>query len=163
MFCFALRDKFSIWRQNSFYWLLMARQVLAFYDMRSITDGATEIFFALKLLLLYVMITAYHSHFGIPNELVRIIIIMKVYFWVGVAICFKLENNNIEFTQLLKKHFAIILTFTIISFFINFLITLIIRFFQEELVKYLNSKIEQQEMFESILYNLEERIISIDD
>ena len=42
------------------------------------------------------------------------------------------------------------------------MITLVIRYYQEELVKYLYSKIQQQEMFESILQNLEECIISID-
>ena len=94
-FYIAKRDKYSIWRQNIFYWLLLVRQLIGFFDFRTIKDDDTEIFFVIKVLLIYVMISAYHSNFGISNELIRIIIIMIVYFWVGIALFHKQENSNI--------------------------------------------------------------------
>ena len=128
-FYIAKRDKYSIWRQNIFYWLLLVRQLIGFFDFRSIKDDDTEIFFALKVLLIYIMITAYHSNFGISNEFIRIIIIMIVYFWVGIALFHKQENSNIKINELIEKHLVSILIFTFCSFFLNFSITLIIRFF----------------------------------
>lgn len=139
----AIQDKFSVWRQNCFFWMLMIRQIFAFFNFQSVDEGAKEIFFALKVLLLYVMITVYHSHFGIPYEIVRIVVIMLVYFFVGVAICQKSETEGHQFIDLMNKHLASILTFTFFCFFINFTITLVIRYYQEELVKYLYSKIQQ--------------------
>ena len=128
-FYIAKRDKYSIWRQNIFYWLLLVRQLIGFFDFRTIKDDDTEIFFVIKVLLIYVMISAYHSNFGISNELIRIIIIMIVYFWVGIALFHKQENSNIKINELIEKHLVSILIFTFCSFFLNFSITLIIRFF----------------------------------
>lgn len=141
-FYIAKRDKYSVWRQNIFFWLLLVRQLIGFFDFRTVKDDDTEIFFVIKVLLIYVMITAYHSNFGISNELIRIIIIMIVYFWVGIALFHKQENSNIKINELIEKHFVSILLFTFSSFLLNFTITLIIRFYKEELIKYLYSKIE---------------------
>ena len=105
-----MQDKFSVWRQNVLFWLLLARQIFGFFNFQSVDDGAKEIFFALKVLLLYVMITAYHSHFGIQYEMVRIIVIMIVYFFVGVAICQKAEKESQAMMDLVQRHFASILT-----------------------------------------------------
>ena len=107
------------------------------------------------------MVTVYHSHFGFPYESVRIVVILLVYFSIAVAILEKCATEKFQFIDLIKKHLPIILFFTFFCFFMNYLsITLVIRFYQEELVKFLYSKIQQQEIFERTLQNLEECIIS---
>lgn len=109
----------------------MTRQIFAFFNFQTVTDSSGEVFYALKLLLLYVMITAYHSHYGSPNEYMRICIIIIVYFFVGVAICQKTEKEENDFFYLFKKNFASIVTFTIISFLVNFMVTLVIRYYHD--------------------------------
>ena len=109
------------------------------------------------------MITAYHSHFGIDYEIIRIFVLFKVYFWIGVSVCWRFKEKSQNLGGVLSDNFGYLFVFMIFCFSNNFVTTLVIRYFQEELVKFLNSKLEQQKMFESILYNLEESIISIDE
>lgn len=162
-FFVAIQDKYSIWKQNVFFWLLLTRQVLAFFEPSYSQVLTNEMFIYIKVLLLYVMVTAYHSLFGVDYELLRIFVLLMVYFWVGVSICMRFKQESEDIIDVIKKSYGYLIAFTIFCFNENFVTTLVIRYFQEELVKFLNSKQESQRMFESILQYLEESIISIDE
>lgn len=145
--------------------MLMLRQVISFFNSDSINDDTTEVFYSLKLLLLFIMVVVYHSHFAIRSEKIRIVIILGVYAVVGIALMFKIDQCKVmqrTLTEILSQEYGLIITFTFVGFMMNFSITLIVRYFQEELLKYFNSKMKQQQEFEKILLNLEDSILSFD-
>lgn len=89
-------------------------------------------------------------------------IILIAYFVVGISICYKM-NPEKTILQIVENYFGLILSYVIMSFIANFFITIIIRYLQDVMVKYLVQRIELQEEFENILRNLEEGVISIED
>lgn len=60
-FILVIFDHLSIMKNNLFFWMLFARQVIAFYvyDKDSISDVTNELFVSIKLMLVTVMITIY--------------------------------------------------------------------------------------------------------
>lgn len=134
-----MKDQFSVWKCNLNIWVLITRQVLSFFHNKGVL---IDIFFAGKLIVIYVIITVYHSHFAMVSETLRILIIMTVYFTIGVAIVYRGGNydqqNSIELIEVIKNDYGIVLFFSIVGFSINFHTTVMIRYLQQELLSYFN-------------------------
>lgn len=92
----------------------------------------------------------------------RFVVIVLVYFFIGIALCSKMKPED-DFIDIIKNYFGLILMFTFLCYLINSTQSLVMRYFQQELVKYLNAKIDTQQEFENILKNLEECIITIEE